>query len=246
MCTLVILRRPGHPWPLLIGANRDEMRGRPTRPPGRHWPDRPEILAGLDELAGGSWLGVSDHGLAAAVLNRHGTLGPATGKRSRGELVLDALDHLQAEEAADALGELDPSAYRAFNLIVADIHQAFWLRRAGQDDVTIRPIPDGLHMIDAGELDDPNSPKIIANLAAFAAVPPDPAAGDWTGWQRLFASHVPGQGDRDASLCVRRDNGYGTVSSSLIAIPADPGIPTIWLHADGPPDVTPYRPIEPS
>ena len=29
MCTLVILRRPGHRWPLIIAANRDEMADRP-------------------------------------------------------------------------------------------------------------------------------------------------------------------------------------------------------------------------
>ena len=60
MCTLVILRRPDHPWPVMIGANRDEMIGRPWLPPARHWPDRPEVVAGHDELAGGSWLGIND------------------------------------------------------------------------------------------------------------------------------------------------------------------------------------------
>ena len=65
MCTLVILRRPDHPWPVLIGANRDEMIGRPSLPPARHWPDRPELIAGQDQLAGGSWLGINDWGVAA-------------------------------------------------------------------------------------------------------------------------------------------------------------------------------------
>src|ERR1700686_4028446 len=54
MCTLVILRRPEHRWPVVIGANRDEMIDRPWEPPGRHWPDRPEVVAGLDRLAGGA------------------------------------------------------------------------------------------------------------------------------------------------------------------------------------------------
>ena len=45
MCTLVILRRPRHRWPVLIGANRDEMIDRPSKPPGRHWSDRPEVVA---------------------------------------------------------------------------------------------------------------------------------------------------------------------------------------------------------
>ena len=77
MCTLVILRRPDHSWPVLIGANRDEMIDRASKPPGRHWPDRPELVAGLDLLAGGSWLGINDWGVAAAVLNRHGSLDAA-------------------------------------------------------------------------------------------------------------------------------------------------------------------------
>ena len=53
MCTLAILRRPEHDWPVIIGANRDEMIDRPAKPPGRHWADRVEVVAGLDLLAGG-------------------------------------------------------------------------------------------------------------------------------------------------------------------------------------------------
>jgi uncharacterized protein with NRDE domain len=128
MCTLVLLRRPGHPaWPLVLAANRDELRSRPAAPPARHWPDRPHVVAGLDRLGGGTWLGVNDDGLAAAVLNRRGSLGPEPGKRSRGELVLDALDHAEAYIAADALAALDPAAYRPFNLVVADAIDAFLL-----------------------------------------------------------------------------------------------------------------------
>ena len=88
-------------------------------------------MAGLDVQAGGSWLGINDHGVVAGVLNRAGTLGPAAGKRSRGELVLEALDHADAAAAAQALGDLDPDAYRPFNLVIADDRDAFWLRHAG-------------------------------------------------------------------------------------------------------------------
>ena len=69
MCTLVILRRPDHRWPLLLAANRDEMAARPWLPPARHWPERPNVIAGLDLLGGGSWFGLNDHGVAAGVMN---------------------------------------------------------------------------------------------------------------------------------------------------------------------------------
>ncbi|MGY8961178.1 MAG: NRDE family protein, partial [Alphaproteobacteria bacterium] len=72
MCTLVLLRRPDSPWPLLVAANRDEMQSRSWLSPGRHWPDRPEIVAGQDTLAGGSGIGVNLHVLMDAVLNKTG------------------------------------------------------------------------------------------------------------------------------------------------------------------------------
>ncbi len=52
MCTVVILRRPEHDWPLLIAANRDEMLARSWLPPARHWPDRPDVVAGFDDEEG--------------------------------------------------------------------------------------------------------------------------------------------------------------------------------------------------
>src|SRR5437762_12633680 len=154
MCTLAILRRPEHDWPVIIGANRDEMIDRPAAPPGRHWPDRLEVVAGRDLLAGGSWLGLNDWGVAAAGLNRHGSLGPAAGLRSRGELVLEALDHADAARAAAALSHLNTAAYRSFNMIVADNRDGFWLRHADTGHVEVRTLKEGVSIIAASELED--------------------------------------------------------------------------------------------
>lgn len=241
MCTLVICRRPRHDWPLLIAANRDEMAGRPSAPPGRHWPEMPETMGGLDQLAGGSWLAMADTGLVAAILNRKGTLGPLPGKRSRGELVLDAVQHLTARDSADALAELDERAFRPFNLIVADPKEAFWIRHGGDGPIRITPVPDGVSMIDSGELNDPASPRIARFRGPFTADLPDPAEGDWSGWQLLLATPAPTGRDPGEGLLIRRPDGYGTVSSSLMALPADPAIPPVWLHADGPPDRADFR-----
>jgi hypothetical protein len=221
MCTLVILRRPEHIWPVVIGANRDEMIGREAAPPARHWPDRPEVIAGLDRLAHGSWLGVNDWGVAAAVLNRHGSLGPAPGQRSRGELVLEALDHPDAVAAADALVHLDPAAYRTFNLVIADNRDAFWLRHADGKNIDAWPIPEGLSLIDSGELNRPNNRRVSLATPRFRdATPPDPDTDDWTAWQALLsnAESPPGEPPENA-LRFRTPHGYGTVSSALIALP---------------------------
>jgi uncharacterized protein with NRDE domain len=244
MCTLVLLRRPGHDWPLLLAANRDELRGRPAEAPARHWPDRPDVLAGLDVQGGGSWLGINDHGLAAAVLNREGTLGPQSGKRSRGELVLEALDHAEASAAAGALADLHPDAYRPFNLVIADPRDAYWLRHGGDGEIRVHPIPAGLHMLTARELDDPADPRIARFLPLFrAAAEPSPETRDWRDWIALLQRRDRDPDDAPGSaMCldgIRIDDGeFGTVSSSLIALPAYPGFDStpLFLHADGPPD----------
>lgn len=246
MCTLVILRRPGHPWPVVIGANRDEMQGRPWRAPARHWDDRPNVTAGLDELAGGSWMGLNDEGVFAAILNRMGTLGPQAGKRSRGELVLDALDHADAIDAAHALADLNPSAYRPFNMVIADNRDAFWLRADGSS-VRAIPLKEGVSMITAFEINDTQDARIRNFLPRFEnAALPDPDRGDWTGWQSLLSSTAPdGILDREAGLCFQLDNGFGTRSSALVALPAIGryGVTPTFLFAADKPDRTPYQPV---
>jgi hypothetical protein len=246
MCTLVLLRRPASDWPVLIAANRDEMAGRPWKPPARHWPDRPELVAGLDELAGGSWMGVNDHGVFAGILNRMGTLGPAPGKRSRGELVLDALDHADAAEAAKAFAALNARAWRPFNMVIADNRDAFWIRADGAGPVEVRPIPEGLHMLTAYDLDDPASPRVAAYLPRFrAAALPAPDRDDWAAWAALMADGGSRGGqEEDPTMCFIRPDGFGTVSSSLIALPAAGlGLSWLWRFAAGRPDLCAYQPL---
>jgi Transport and Golgi organisation 2 len=248
MCTLVILRRPDNRWPVLIAANRDEMLDRPWRAPGRHWPDRPEVVAGRDELAGGAWLGVNDTGVAAAILNRHGTLGPAPGHRSRGELVLEALDHPDAADAAKAFAALDAKAYRPFNMVIADNRDGFLVRSLGSAGFKIIPIPVGLSMITAHELNDESSARIRFHRPRFAEAPvPDPERGQWDAWEKLLGSHdhEPDAGPHGALTIVTGEaggkrTGYGTSSSSLIALAAAEHAPPtiIWRFAPGAPDIT--------
>lgn len=245
MCTLVILRRPGHPWPLLVAANRDEMIDRAWQSPARHWPDREDVVGGLDEVAGGTWLALNDNGVLAAILNREGSLGPTIGKRSRGELVLEAVDHPDAAVAAEAMVELDGSAYRSFNLIIADNHDAFWIRGTEQPRVEVVEIPPGLHMITSRELDDAEGVRIGRFLPRFrAADEPDVEAGDWSDWENLLATRLHSSDeDPRETMCIVTDKGYGTVSSTLVALPSAerPDVDPVWRFAPGRPDATPYE-----
>jgi uncharacterized protein with NRDE domain len=251
MCTVVILRRPGHDWPVIMAANRDEMSNRPWRPPARHWSDRPEVVAGIDLLAGGTWLGVNDHGVVAAVMNRRGSLGPDDRLRSRGELVLEALDHADAAAAAQALAGLDGRSYRSFNILVADNRDAYWLKSQGREadgSIKLFDVPAGVSMLTSHDRNDPESPRIRHHLPRFVrAKVPDPDAGDWTDWEALLASrdHDPAADGRDA-MAIVTDAGFATVSSSLLALPAigDNGRRPLWRFAPGLPGAAAFAPVD--
>ncbi|HEX7391166.1 MAG TPA: NRDE family protein [Acidiphilium sp.] len=231
MCSVIISFLPGENWPVVIGANRDEMIDRAWDAPARHWADRPGIIAGRDRLAGGTWLGLNDRGVVAALLNRTGSLGPAAGKASRGELPLIALDEPTAKASAARIAGLDSGLYRSFNMVIADADGGFLIRSLGHGHPDIAPLKPGIAMVTDHDPNDPASPRIARYRRQFeTAIRPDPANGDWTAWAALLADRTP---PAETALNVGpRANGFGTVCSSLIALaPGD----RRFLFAPGPP-----------
>jgi hypothetical protein len=229
VCTVVVLIRPGHAWPLVLAANRDERLDRTWDPPAAWWPEHPDVVAGRDRTGGGTWMGLNRHGVVAAVLNRRGSLGPAPGKRSRGELPLLALAQPTAGQAAQAIAALDAGQWRGFNLVVADVDGAVFLRGLGHGRPQAQVLTPGLHMVTAHDPDDLESPRVARHLPRFAAAPA-PQPGDWQAWQDLLADR---DGPAGAQLNVVPRNGFGTVCSSLVAVSLT-GSP-VWLFAAGPP-----------
>jgi hypothetical protein len=231
-----------------MATNRDEMRGRPWLPPGRHWPEQPDVVAGLDRLGGGSWLGVNDRGLVATVTNRTGTLGPASDKHSRGELILKALEHADAATAVRELSGLDPGAYRAFNMIVADAVGVFWLHHRAGEGIGYAEVPEGLSMLTDRDINDSCSERIRRYLPGFReAAAPDPEAEDgWASWKPLLGDRHFDRADGPRSAMTLSDGDFATLSSSLIALPAI-GNPLrhnlLWYFAAGSSDCEPYREV---
>ncbi|MES2710343.1 MAG: NRDE family protein [Pseudomonadota bacterium] len=216
MCTLVLLRRPGHAWPLLLAANRDERLDRAWEAPAEFWPG---ITGGRDASGGGTWLALSRQGVVAGVLNRPGSLGPAPGKRSRGELPILALGETSAAEAAGRIATLDAGEYRPFNLVIADAETAWFLKGLGEGRPQAQPLGEGISMVTAHDPNDLDSPRTRRHLPRFrAATPPEPGTDDWSAWEALLRN---AEGERGEQLCVPDLNGFGTVCSSLIALGAE-------------------------
>jgi uncharacterized protein with NRDE domain len=237
MCTVVTLFRPGHLVPLLLAANRDEMILRAWDPPAAYWPEQPDVVAGRDRSGGGTWMGINRAGLVAAVLNRQGSLGPAPGKHSRGELPLLALREGSAAAAAHAISRLDAGLWRSFNMVLADRGGAFFVRGLGHGAVTAEALPAGLHMVTSRDPNDLHSPRVGRHLPRLrAAAAPD--EDGWAAWRAIIADRSGAAGEQ---MNVAPRGGFGTVCSSLVALGEDGG--GSWLFAAGPPHEAAFEPV---
>ena len=168
MCLIVFAWRPSHPQPLIVAANRDEFYARPTLALGQ-WQDAPQIYAGRDLEAGGSWMGVSNDGRFAALTNIRDPDQP-TGLRSRGELVAKYLSGAQSldDYLAETVGRA--AEYTGFNLLVGDAQRLYYLS-------SVEPVPmrlgEGIYGVSNAGLNTP-WPKLMKAKAALAAQLADP------------------------------------------------------------------------
>jgi uncharacterized protein with NRDE domain len=246
VCLLIVLSRTRPEAPLIVAANRDERYDRPAVPMAVLADSDPRVLGGRDELAGGTWLAVNEHGVVAGLTNRPVEGGRDPAKRSRGELPLAAARHRSAEEAAAALaGEVDPTSYNPAWMLVGDKRSLFFVDIAGSTRVHVEELPPGLHILEnsAPDVDSPKVRHVRARLTGVAEVPAEELSA------RLVAvvnDHVvPDLEDRaqaeDASApppvraaCVHTE-AYGTRWSCLVTVGADRGGPPLVRYADGPP-----------
>jgi uncharacterized protein with NRDE domain len=165
MCLILVVWR-GHPqYPCLIAANRDEFHSRAAEP-AHWWHDRPQILAGRDLVAGGTWLGITRTGRFAALTNYRSPQHRRTDVPSRGSLVTDALE--SQGTALDDLGGLQRvgTGYNGFNLIFSDgqrlaVHES--VPRAG------RVLAPGIYGLSNHVLDTP-WPKVERAKARLKAL----------------------------------------------------------------------------
>jgi uncharacterized protein with NRDE domain len=246
MCTLAIFVRQLPGLPLVIVANRDEFLDRAATGP-ELLAASPRIVGGRDLRAGGTWLAISADGVVAGLLNRRTEAMPVASKRSRGELPMVALAAGSAAAAAREIQALPGDAYNAFNLLVADRHEA-WVAQNHDDAMRMTPLDPGLHLVSNLDVNDPTCPKIARSHARFAA------AGDTFARDRdegrlraelhaIVADHTltldPRLPDALGAICVHA-GGFGTRCSSLLILDEDDR----WRHwfAAGPPCQREYEP----
>jgi uncharacterized protein with NRDE domain len=237
MCIFSFIYRVVPECPIFVLTNRDEATERPSVPPqlfasaeyGTRW------FGGADAKAGGTWFGINEHGLLAAVTNR--TKEPATpNPRSRGLLCRDVLGHATARSAVDwVLRELSQHAYAGFNLVIVSAESAWVIEAAGTTSVT--QLGPGIHSVSNGPLDARDDRRV--NLAQSLVARMVDEEKDWQAYigkaQEICRIHSSGDAP---GMCLHRDH-WGTVGSTIAALASDPRH-FQYHYAPGPPCSTPY------
>lgn len=236
MCVLFLAHRvPQYPL-ISIFANRDESLARPSIPPAL-CDGPPAHVAPRDRQAGGTWLGINAHGLAAVITNRRPN-SPDPNLRSRGHIVLAALAERDVDGAVRRIEQdLGRHPTNAFNLIVTTGREAAWLRWTGRFDSV--EIEAGLHTLtNDHDLDELEWRQPVGSRAGadgetgpLPIAPHHPLLKVLTDHRSLYHEY---------DIC-KHGRGYGTVSSTIL-LSSGPGAPAGYLgYAEGPPCKNSYR-----
>ena len=155
MCLVVTAWRSHPRLPLILAGNRDEFHARPAAP-ARWWEETPDLLAGRDLEAGGTWLGVTRDGRYGVVTNyREGS--PRGAERSRGLLLTEWLSGGESADEFAARLEQEEERYAGFNLLYGDRSV---LRYHTNREAVSRTLTPGIHAVSNALLDTP-WPKLV-------------------------------------------------------------------------------------
>ena len=226
MCLILFAYRVHPRYELVLAANRDEFYARPTAPMA-YWEAFPEVLAGRDLQAGGTWLGISRSGRFAAVTNYRDPTAVKPQAPSRGALVGNFLTG--RTPAAEYLMALSSSAhkYNGFNLLMRDAQGFYYYSNRNGAPRQLEP---GIYGLSNHLLDTPwvkvekgratltelltEGREVIAteliNMLHDAAIPPDAQLPD-TGVGLALERRL-------ASMFIQGEE-YGTRSSTALLWP---------------------------
>lgn len=240
MCLLAVLYRLVPESPILVAANREEFYERPSQPPSIQ-SGKPRVLCGMDQRAGGTWLGVNQHGMFVGVSNRKGPGNNDTlGLRSRGLLSREVLRTGSARKGVDkAMEELITNRYENLNLVVCDAESG-WVIHSGAEPEVV-PLEEGLNIIGDQNVNDPADDRVKLAHRLLTLQMLDSPVKFLAVASKVFA-RSPSPPGRPSM--VVRGNDFGTVSSTLIALSPKPR-DAIFQFSSGAPDEAKYEDYSP-
>ena len=167
MCLIAFAWDPSAATRFVMAANRDEFYARPSVPAG-WWAAHPDVWAGQDLQAGGTWLGITRGGRFAAITNVREPQPTRTDMQSRGLLTLDFLTGRSSPRDYLAAVAQTADRFRGFNLLVGELYGpapdlCYFSNRGGNPPASLAP---GVYGMSNAALDTP-WPKVVSLTSAL-------------------------------------------------------------------------------
>jgi len=149
MCIVSVAWQAHPDWQLIVLGNRDELHARPAKAVAR-WKDASDVIAGRDEQAGGTWLGISEKGRFAVVTNVAGHQPPDPDNASRGYLLRK---FLSIDRPIPSISNFDLNIFNPFNLFTVSNGEA--KIHTNRPQVSTQIVKSGIYGLSNGSLEDP-------------------------------------------------------------------------------------------
>ena len=183
MC-LIVFAWQAHPeYRLVMAANRDEYHRRPSQ--ALHWwADSPNVLAGRDLQAGGTWLASHRAGKFATVTNYREHQRAEAKFCSRGELVTNFVTSNVAAETFTS--SIAGERYAGFSLLAIDNDDLYYVSNRGDGPTLLAP---GIYGLSNASLDTPWS-KLVRSREQLQSLV-DSGEVNETALMQLMADREP-------------------------------------------------------
>ena len=151
MCLVVFANKVHKDYKFIFAANRDEFYNRPTEQ-AEFWNNYPDLLAGKDLQAGGTWMGITKQGRFAAITNFRDLRNFKENAPSRGKLTLDFLvNDIEPKGYYKSL-KPDLTNYNGFNLLLGNVDEFYYF--SNKKDGLIK-LESGIYGLSNALLDTP-------------------------------------------------------------------------------------------
>lgn len=224
MCLIVFANNILDDYKLIFAANRDEFYDRPTEQ-AEFWNDYPELLAGKDLHAGGTWMGITKQGKFAAITNFRDLKNHRNDAPSRGNLTLDFLtSDISPEEYYNKLKPILHD-FNGFNLLLGNVDELYYFSNKTE---SLQKLDTGIHGISNAILNTPwpkveKSKRQLCNLIEQKNIHPWEVLNLLDDTSPAKYEELPDTGvglelERMLSSIFIKSEKYGTRSSTIVTV----------------------------
>lgn len=227
MCLIFFSLNQHSNYKLILAGNRDEFYNRPTAP-AAFWEDHPQILAGRDLEAMGTWLGMTRSGKISMLTNYRDPLNIDPQAPSRGQLVSNFLINNDPADVYLQRIAGNGKRYNGFNLVTGNTERLYYYSNYSTG---IRELTQGFFGLSNHLLDTP-WPKVVRGKNKFESalkekrIRPDLLFSLLMDEDPAEDSMLPSTGlsyEREKALSSMfiKTSGYGSRCSTVILLDRD-------------------------